>query len=211
MSDKGFILKLLTYSNLSLEEIDLAILSKEELNAYLGFKSIKRKLEFFFTRVLWKDFGMKERIFYNEFGRPFLPDAHISISHSRNVIVIAYNKNDQIGIDVEYKSPKISLIKDKFLSQEDARLIDSTNKTHLTLVWSIKEAVYKMENIPGLSFKEHIHVTIKDHLGYVNVNKQEETHSYTFQFIERDLYVITFCSFHHLRSKNSNLRTLPKN
>jgi len=187
------------------DNIEHEILTPEEKNTYHSFRSAKRKLEYFFTRVLWKDFGINEAIHYNEVGRPFLKNGHISISHSRDIIVIAFNKDHPIGIDVEYRSPKISSIKHKFLSQTDEQLIDLKNDAHLTLVWSIKEAVYKMENIQGLSFKENIHVKIEHNLGYVNVNKNNEIHHYTFQFIQRDHYVITYCSFGDLNARFSDL------
>lgn len=211
ISDKGFILKLLCYTDATLDEVDSEILTPEEKNAYHNFKSVKRKLEYFFTRVLWKDFGINEPIFYDQFGRPFLKKAHISISHSRDIIVIAYNEDHQVGVDVEYLSQKISMIKHKFISQADENLIDLKNETQLTLVWSIKEAVYKMENIQGLSLKENIHVNIKNDLGYVNVKKNGEIHTYTFQFIVRHQYVITYCSFGDLNSKISDLITSSEN
>jgi len=136
------------------DNIEHEILTPEEKNTYHSFRSAKRKLEYFFTRVLWKDFGINEAIHYNEVGRPFLKNGHISISHSRDIIVIAFNKDHPIGIDVEYRSPKISSIKHKFLSQTD---------------------------------------------------KNNEIHHYTFQFIQRDHYVITYCSFGDLNARFSDL------
>ena len=199
--DKGFIIKLLCYNDSTDDDFDLTILTSDEKITFNEFKSIKRKLEYYFTRVLWNDFEINQKISYNEFGRPFIENGHISISHSRDIIVIAVDKNHPVGIDVEYKSPKISAIKDKFISSEDQKLIDFEDETQLTIVWSIKEAVYKMENIPALSFKENIHVKIKNNLSYVNVNKNELIHEYTFQYILRPNYVLTFCSHGNLNKK----------
>ena len=184
-------------------EFDLTILCKEEKLIYSGFKSTKRKSEYYFTRVLWKEFGIDQEIKYNEYGRPFLKEGFISISHSHDIVVIAFNAQHQIGIDVEYKSQKISAIKHKFISVEDEKLIDHLDITHLTIAWSIKEAVYKMENIHGLSFKDNIHVKIENNLGYVNVNKDKETHMYTFQYFDRSSYVLTYCNWGDLGSKIS--------
>lgn len=205
IANKGFIIKLLSFDDDSNNHLDLTVLTSQEKVTYSGFKSIKRKLEFYFTRILWKDFGINQEIKYNDFGRPYIETGHISISHSHDIIAIALNEKHQTGIDVEYKSPKISAIKHKFISAEDENLIDYTDETHLTIVWSIKEAVYKMENIHGLSFKENIHVKIENNLGYVNVNKDVETHAYTFQYLVRPGYVLTYCNWGDLSTKFSEL------
>jgi len=199
--DKGFIIKLLCFNDSSNDDFDLTILTIDEKIIYDGFKSIKRKLEYYFTRVLWKEFEIKQKIRYNEFGRPFIENGHISISHSHDIIVIAIDKNHPVGIDVEYKSPKITAIKHKFISKDDQKLIDFEDETQLTIVWSIKEAVYKMEDIPALSFKENIHVKIEDNLSYVNVNKEGIIQEYTFQYILRPNYILTYCTHGDLNKK----------
>ena len=203
ISKPEFSVKLLQYNDKDLHQITASIFTREENNLFTGFKSVKRKLEYYYTRLLWQEFYKNESISYNNIGRPILKSAFISISHSRDIIVIGLNNNNNIGIDVEYFSPKINAIKHKFISPADELLIDIKNEIHLTIVWSIKEAVYKMENIPGLCFKDNIHVKIADNVGYVDVVKNDEIHSYIFNFIIRENYVITFCSFGDIHNKSS--------
>lgn len=74
-------------------------------------------------------------------------------------------------------------------------MLPDLNDETITLVWSVKEAVYKMENIPGISFKENIHVKIlPDAAATVEVVKDFELHSYEFHYEIRDQFVLTCCS-----------------
>jgi len=203
ISKPEFSVKLLQYNDKDLNLINTSLFTPEENNYFTGFNSNKRKLEYYYTRILWQEFQKNEQILYNNIGRPFLESAFLSISHSRDIIVIGLNNSNNIGIDVEYFSPKINSIKHKFISKADEMLIDINDNIHLTVTWSIKEAVYKMENIPGLSFKDNIHVKIANNIGLVDVIKNDEIHSYLFNFIIRENYVITFCSFGDMHSKRS--------
>lgn len=193
-SPNGTVIRLLKYSEIIFEEPDHILFEQAELERFQSFKSAKRKSEYYYTRLLWREFGISETIQYNEFGRPFLKKGYISISHSRDVVVIAYNLNHPVGVDVEYHSPKLRKIQNKFLSSRD-RLKCDTSKDHiLTTIWSIKEAVYKMECIEGLSFREHIHVSIFENEASVDVVKGKEQHQYTFEMKEFGDFVLTFCS-----------------
>ena len=204
ISKPGFTVKILQYDTSENELPGLDILTPAEKVIYHSFRSIKRKHEFYFTRVLWQQFNTASPIQYNERGRPLCSPGHISISHSRDVIAIALDEDHHTGIDVEYISPKITSVAKKFLSARDEQLFNATDVTLLTVCWSIKEAIYKMEDIPGLSFKEHIHVFFDGRLniGKADVIKDSETHHYDFNFLLRDKYVLTYCSRRDLTGKS---------
>jgi phosphopantetheinyl transferase len=174
-------------------ELDLSLLTEVELNRYKGFISDKRKREFFFTRVLLLSFGIDLEIKYRESGKPIINEGHISISHSRNTVIIGYSKEHLIGVDIEYFNPKIHRIKFKFLSEIEKERFDIEDEKTLTLIWSIKEAIYKMEDIPGLMFKEHILVHAIHDRGDVRVIKNGLEHDYLFDHLSYDKYVITYC------------------
>ena len=193
LSKNGLCIKTLTFStSAELSEIE-SVLTEREINEIGNFKSLKRKKEYYYTRVLWKSFEINQEINYNEFGKPFLLLGHISITHGRNTVGISYSAENIVGIDIEHYSPKINLIKDKFISEKDRALIDINNTRDLTLTWSVKEAVYKMESTPGLSFKENIHVTIKPNNTHVAVRKGDYLQRYNFFFILFKEYVLTCC------------------
>ena len=93
-------------------------------------------------------------------NKPHLPDTsfHFSISHCGNFAAAIISKNKFVGIDVELITPKIQLIKNKFLSLNELKLFPAESYDVLTLLWSCKEAVYKWYGKGGVDFKRHIHV-----------------------------------------------------
>ena len=187
------LIKQLKYENVEVEKLDLSSLTKEERERYDTFISDKRRREFFFTRVLLRSFNLDLKIQYRPTGKPIINEGHISISHSRNTVIIGYSKEHIIGVDIEYFNPKIHRVKFKFLAEIEKERFDIDNEEVLTLIWSIKEAIYKMEDIPGLLFKEHILVHALSHRGDVRVIKNGLEHDYMFDFLIFNDFVITYC------------------
>lgn len=197
-SSNGTIIKLLRYSNTNSNTFDVKIFTPEELARFNFFKSPKRKAEFYYTRLLWNEFHILENIQYNALGRPHLKNGNISISHSRLVIAIAYHPTHPVGVDVEFHSPKLKKIQHKFISPEDRALIQIENEKMLTTVWSVKEAVYKMERIEGLSFKDNIHVRAINSGIEADVIKRNEIHHYNFDVTDFGDFVLASCSHANL-------------
>jgi phosphopantetheinyl transferase len=86
---------------------------------------------------------------------------HISISHSHEFSTIILS-DQNCGIDLEMQREKIIAIAHKFAAYEFEFLKDLSEKNyirHLTVVWGAKEAVFKIRNEEGISFKDHIYVT----------------------------------------------------
>lgn len=192
--------KLLIHSDNITEDADMSILNNQEKEYFKEIKSSKRKAEFYFTRKLWKDFYLDSSILYDDSGRPkILSHGHISISHSKNVVAIAHHYNHLVGIDVEHYQPKIKMIAKKFLSEED--LLNTDSIEDLTLAWSLKEAVYKMERIPGLSFKENIHINIIGEKADVVVLKDQAKHYYSFYHQKFENFILTCCSHANFNGK----------
>ena len=64
-------------------------------------KNNKRKLEYFCTRLLLKEFESNLKINYNKYGAHILNDnKYISISHSNNLAAIIIS-DKKVGIDIE--------------------------------------------------------------------------------------------------------------
>jgi 4'-phosphopantetheinyl transferase EntD len=62
-----------------------------------------------------------------------------------------------IGIDIEKQRDKITIIAHKFIDYEFDYLneIEPDFIKKLTIIWCIKESLYKLFQTPGLSFKKH--------------------------------------------------------
>lgn len=187
------LIKKLVYEDIPVTNIDPDFFTEQERSKFVGFISDKRKREFYFTRVLLRSFDIDLEIEYKSTGKPLINNGHISISHSRNTVIIGYSKDHIIGVDIEYYNPKIHRIKHKFLAEIEKERFDINNEEVLTLIWSIKEAIYKMEDIPGLRFKEHILVHALSHRGDVSVIKNGLEHDYRFDFLIFNDFLITYC------------------
>lgn len=100
--------------------------------------------------------------------KPFLPNEeyHFSISHCGDYAAVIVSKDKRVGIDVELVTPKIELVKNRFLKDEELELVagyqfpEANNKYFyfVTLLWSCKEAVFKWNGEGGISFKNHINI-----------------------------------------------------
>lgn len=133
-------------------------LKPQSLERVLGMKSELHQRGFLSVRHLLREFGYTDQdLFYDDNGKPHLKDGkHISITHSftfSGVIV----SDKEVGIDIEMQRDKIAVIAHKFVDYEfnylDKSADDYINK--LTVIWGIKESLYKLFATPGMLFKEH--------------------------------------------------------
>ncbi len=116
---------------------------------------------------LFADFPL-ELIRIADTKKPFLPnDAyHFSISHCADYAAVIVSSLNRVGVDIEVVSEKVERIGDKFLSQQEKHVISellqeqrSMTSTQLaTLVWSIKESMFKWYGLGAIDFKEHLHI-----------------------------------------------------
>ncbi len=76
--------------------------------------------------------------------KPFLFNGpEISFSHSLDVVAVQIS-HYKSGIDVQWADPKLKVISNKFLSFNDLDIIKTTDELiSLSIIWSIKEAVFK--------------------------------------------------------------------
>ena len=134
----------------------------EELQVLLGGLNIsnhtseKRKKEQLTTRLLVKEILPNKRIIYNKFGAPELDNGqHISISHSAGLVAVIIS-HEKTGLDIEKISEKTLLLASKFVSEKNLINLD---KEKSTLIWCLKEAIYKWEQKGGVDFIKDIIIT----------------------------------------------------
>ena len=133
-------------------------LKPESLDRVLGMKSELHQRGFLSVRHLLNAFGYTDHdLFYDANGKPHLKDGkHISITHSFTFSGVIIS-DTEVGIDIERQRQKITVIAKKFVAYEfeylDKEASDYINK--LTVIWGIKESLYKLFATPGMLFKEH--------------------------------------------------------
>jgi len=87
-------------------------------------------------------------------GRPILKEqssevkGHISVSHTRGYAALLLSTAGPVGIDIEYRSDRVERIASRFIRpDEPAQTTDEK-----LLLWSAKEAVYKLFSEDNLLF-----------------------------------------------------------
>ncbi len=112
----------------------------------------RRRLEWLAARTLLREFGQTGHVLYHPTRRPFLANSnvHLSISHSFPFVAVIISQKNNVGIDIEYYNRPFSHVAHKYLSMREKTWINLNNNKLLALVWSAKEAVYKLPGMEGL-------------------------------------------------------------
>ena len=118
-----------------------------------NYTSEKRKKEHIASRLLVNEICPTKTIIYNEFGAPELNNGkHISISHSKELVAVILS-DKKTGLDIEQISEKSFCIASKFVSEKN---LINLNKEKATLIWCLKEAIYKWHQKGGVDFIKDI-------------------------------------------------------
>jgi len=148
----------------SFEELRSQVTLKEKTQLRLnGMKSELHQRGFLSVRMLLQEAGFNDLdLHYDEFGKPYLNcHHHISITHSHHFSAIIISE-EAVGIDIEMQREKIIRIADKFVNNKESLCLGATNNQDyikkLTVKWGAKEAIFKIRNEPGISFKDNIWV-----------------------------------------------------
>jgi 4'-phosphopantetheinyl transferase len=147
-----------SYSDLFNERV----LNDKNLIRLNGMKSELHQRGFLSVRKLLQEAGYTDfDLYYDEFGKPHLKDGkHISITHSHHFSAIIVS-DQTVGIDIELQREKIIKIASKF-NDDDFHFLKADKKEEyigkLTVIWGAKESIFKIRNIRGVSFKDHIKV-----------------------------------------------------
>jgi len=165
-------------------------LKPHSLKRVLGMKSQLHQRGFLSVRHLLREFGYTDQdLFYDENGKPHLNDGkYISITHSfifSGVIV----SNNKVGIDIEKQRKKIGVIAHKFVDYEYnyLKISDEDYIRRLTVIWGIKESLYKLFATPGMLFKEHFLVIpfmIEDANTVAWIDYENKKYRYNTAFLE---------------------------
>ena len=142
-----------------------------------GMKSEEHQKGFLAVRMLLQHLGYTDYdLTYDEAGKPHLEDKrqkakgksehnihhpssitkHISISHSHEFSCICIS-DELMGIDLEKLKDKTLRIAPRFMEVkhlENLSVLEQMEKA--TVVWGIKESIFKIKNEKGISFPEHI-------------------------------------------------------
>ncbi|SHF73308.1 Phosphopantetheinyl transferase [Flavobacterium fluvii] len=154
----------------SFEELLGKVVLKEKTQLRLnGMKSEMHQRAFLSVRMLIQEIGFTDHdLHYDEFGKPYLSPnkchtepVEVSITHSHHFSAIIISE-ETVGIDIELQREKIIRIADKFVNEKELNRLQRFDAEDyikkLTVKWGAKEAIFKIRNEKGISFKDHIQV-----------------------------------------------------
>ncbi len=92
--------------------------------------------------------------------KPFLENEafHFSISHCDDYAAAIVSSSKRVGIDIEVPSGKVMRISHKFLHEQEKQMLDEQNVLNATILWSIKEAMFKWWGRGGIDFSEMLRI-----------------------------------------------------
>lgn len=146
------------------ELVGAVVLNNSNADRLSGMKSEMHQRGFLSVRKLLQEAGYSDLdLYYDEFGKPHLNnEKHISITHSHEFSAIIIS-DEIVGIDIEMQRDKITRIADKFINEKELSRLRSIGIQDyikkLTVKWGAKEAIFKIRNEKGISFKDHIKVS----------------------------------------------------
>jgi len=122
-----------------------------------------RKREFLGLRLALKYCcnGVEKAILHTSTGKPFVEDnrVKISFSHSREWIAVMIHPLMEVGVDIEQPTEKLKNIADRFLGKEEkSDFKTADNLDYLRIIWSAKEALYKIIGNDAYNFSAKLRV-----------------------------------------------------
>ena len=120
----------------------------------------QRRLERLSVFCLLKYAGLTFPYTYDAVGKPAVAEnCKISISHSYDFAALAISRNNAVGVDIERVDRNFLRVARKYLTPTE--LLMDLSQEELALIWSSKEAVFKMPWSRSLEISQDIEVEIK--------------------------------------------------
>jgi phosphopantetheinyl transferase len=191
-----------------------ALLNEKSLSRLQTMQSVSHQKGFLAVRMLLQHINLTDfDMFYDEFGKPHLKvesqmskvksqkinninskQKYISISHSHKFSCICIS-NKPVGIDIEVCKEKTLKIASRYMDithLDNLTVADKIKKA--TIIWGVKESIFKLKNEKGISFPNHIFerpFILEDKKGTAQLifNNNTEDFQFEFDFIEEYAFV----------------------
>lgn len=126
------------------------LLTAEDIASSMRFQHERRRMEHLtWRRIVRHELGRGVAISYNDVGAPIvdLPNTYISVAHGGGMAVVAIS-DSPIGVDIESLERDFTRAADRYMSAQELAL--STRHQWAAMVWTAKEALYKLYGRRGL-------------------------------------------------------------
>ena len=164
-----------------------------------GMKSEEHQKGFLAVRILLQHLGYTDYdLTYDEAGKPHLSDGkHISISHSHEFSCICIS-DELMGIDLEKLKEKTLKIAPRFMEVKHLENLTTSEQIEkATVIWGVKESIFKIKNEKGISFPEHIfeaEFDLKNGKCDAELHFNNQIENFQIQFYNVEAYIFV-CAF----------------
>ena len=173
---------------------------------YENMKSESHQKGFLAVRMLLQHLGYTDyNLVYDETGKPHLMleanttsnQKHISISHSHEFSCICIS-NEPMGVDMEKLKEKILKIASRYMDVKHLENLSVSEQIEkATVIWGVKESIFKVKNEIGISFLEHIFENpfdLKDGQCSAELHFNNTIEKFNIQFFKVEDYIFV-CAF----------------
>lgn len=170
-----------------------------------GMKSESHQKGFLAVRMILQHLEYTDfDLLYDEFGKPHLKpqgcsikDLELSISHSHDFSAIVISEQ-KVGLDLEQLKNKILKIAPRFMDISHLENLSTDEKIKkATVIWGIKESIFKLKNEVGISFSDHISenaFTFDDKITTATLKFNNKEEKFKIQFEQEEDYIFV-CAF----------------
>ena len=109
--------------------------------------------------LLCQAFGRPVTLLHTEQGAPLVEgiDVNISISHTQQMVVLAWSEDHIIGIDAEQADRRqVIKVRDKFLNDKEKQFISPDDLAAHIIAWTAKEAIIKVTRNSAVNWTDDI-------------------------------------------------------
>ncbi len=113
----------------------------------------------YLLQYLFPDFPIK-LVQIADTRKPFLAGEshHFSISHCGDFAAAIVSTSRRVGVDIEKHTNRIYRVQHKFFNNEERNLENPCGDIFPTIIWSVKEAMYKWYSLGEMDFQNHLQV-----------------------------------------------------
>lgn len=167
-----------------------------------AYKSESRQVEWVVTHLLVQQIlGRFALVRHHESGAPYLDgiSQHISISHTKGYVAVSMTE-EPLGIDIERISNRAQRVRSRYMDENEGFSEAKEPEVEATLIWSAKEAVFKILPIQeGVNFLTQIRTEKFPYTGegsFMAVGKNScDEWLYTVSYKIYTEFVLTFASY----------------
>lgn len=170
-----------------------------------GMKSESHQKGFLAVRMILQHLEYTDfDLLYDEFGKPHLKpqgcsikDLELSISHSHDFSAIVISEQ-KVGLDLEQLKDKTLKIAPRFMDISHLENLSTEDKIKkATVIWGIKESIFKLKNEVGISFSDHISenaFTFDDKITTATLKFNNKEEKFKIRFDQEEDYIFV-CAF----------------